>query len=156
MITSYWKYKVVDGCVSEQGQYLFLQCSLLYSILSTYYKDLPGFFLCSFWPNTIGLRFATPCLDKQNKMVLFRQLGLAMALLRGVASQTQYGGNSVRVVPDPAVVESRAFPAPNATIYSPAFALNALFLDGWTEGTAGATSEFTLRKSADLVEMTML
>ncbi|KAH8753067.1 hypothetical protein F5883DRAFT_691029 [Diaporthe sp. PMI_573] len=81
-------------------------------------------------------------------MVSLQQLGLAIVLLRGVASQTQYGGNSVRVVPDPPVVESRAFPAPNATLHSPAFALNASFLDGWTEGTAGATSEFTLLLSS--------
>jgi hypothetical protein len=77
-------------------------------------------------------------------------------LLRGVASQTQYGGNSVRVVPDPPVVESRAFPAPNATLHSPAFALNASFLDGWTEGTAGATSEFTLRKPAESIDISTL
>lgn len=71
---------------------------------------------------------------------------VAVLLLRGVVSQTQYGGNSVRVVPDPSVVESRAFPAPNVTLYSPAFAPNASFAQGWAEGTAGATSEYTLRK----------
>lgn len=68
-------------------------------------------------------------------------------LLRGVASQTQYGGNSVRVQPDPAIVESRAFPSPNVFLYSPAFVLNASFPQGWAEGTSGATSEYTLRKS---------
>lgn len=78
-------------------------------------------------------------------MVFHQQVALAAALLlRGVVSQTQYGGNSVRVVPDPSVVESRAFPAPNVTLYSPAFASNSSFPQGWTEGTAGATSEYTL------------
>lgn len=76
----------------------------------------------------------------------FQHLSFAFVLLRGAASQTQYGGNSVRVVADPTIVESRAFPAPNATLYSPSFALNATFPHGWTEGTAGATSEYTLRK----------
>lgn len=87
-------------------------------------------------------------------MVLHQQAALAAALLlRGVVSQTQYGGNSVRVVPDPSVVESRAFPAPNVTLYSPAFASNASFPQGWTEGTAGATSEYTLRKPAEAMNM---
>lgn len=81
-------------------------------------------------------------------MVSFQRAALAAVLLRGVASQTQYGGNSVRVQPDPSIVESRAFPAPNVTLYSPAFALNASFPQGWTDGTAGATSEYTLRKPA--------
>lgn len=78
-----------------------------------------------------------------------QQAVLVAVVLRGVASQTQYGGNSVRVQPDPSIVESRAFPAPNVTLSSPSFALNASFPQGWTEGTAGATSEYTLRKSAE-------
>lgn len=77
-----------------------------------------------------------------------QQAVLVAVVLRGVASQTQYGGNSVRVQPDPSIVESRAFPAPNVTLYSPAFVLNASFPQGWTEGTAGATSEYTLRKQS--------
>lgn len=85
-------------------------------------------------------------------MVSFQQAALVAVLLHGVASQTQYGGNSVRVVPDPSIVESRAFPAPNVTLYSPSFALNASFPQGWTDGTAGATSEFTLRKPAETMD----
>ncbi|KAG8157359.1 hypothetical protein KVR01_012743 [Diaporthe batatas] len=77
-------------------------------------------------------------------MVSLQHLGMVIVLLQGVASQTQYGGNSVRVVPDPATVESRAFPAPNVTLYSPAFVINSSFPSGWTEGTSGATSEFNL------------
>ncbi|KAJ0121970.1 carboxypeptidase [Diaporthe amygdali] len=73
-----------------------------------------------------------------------QQVAFTILLLRGVASQTQYGGNSVRVVPDPPIVESRAFSAPNATLYSPSFLLNASFPQGWAEGTAGATSEYSL------------
>lgn len=87
-------------------------------------------------------------------MVFRRQAALAAVLwLHGVVSQTQYGGNSVRVVPDPSVVESRAFPAPNVTLYSPAFASNASFPQGWAEGTAGATSEYTLRKPVETINM---
>lgn len=88
-------------------------------------------------------------LERQNKMMLLQRAAFTAVFLRGVASQTQYGGNSVQVVPDPPVVESRAFPAPNVTLYSPSFALNASFPQGWAEGTAGATTEYTLRKPAE-------
>lgn len=78
---------------------------------------------------------------------------MVLPLLPGVASHRQYGGNCVRVVPDPPMVESRAFPAPNVTLYSPSFATNAAFPQGCAEGTAGTTSEFTLRKPADILDM---
>ncbi|KAH3912564.1 hypothetical protein HBH56_116650 [Parastagonospora nodorum] len=58
-------------------------------------------------------------------------------------AQTQYGENHVNVNFDSQIVEQTAFPAPNATLLSPAFlaAGNASFDPGWTEGTEGATSQ---------------
>jgi hypothetical protein len=60
-----------------------------------------------------------------------------------VLAQTQYGENHVNVNFDSQIVEQTAFPAPNATLLSPAFlaAGNASFDPGWTEGTEGATSQ---------------
>jgi hypothetical protein len=57
------------------------------------------------------------------------------------AAQTQYGENHVTVNLDSQLVEQLAFPAPNVTLYSPAFMPNASFDPGWFEGTEGATSQ---------------
>ena len=94
-------------------------------------------------------------IENHRKMLSLQQAAIMVVLLRGVASQTQYGGNTVRVVPDPPIVESRAFPAPNVTLHSPSFAFNASFPQGWTEGTAGATSEYTLRKPGGTTDMVL-
>ncbi|KAI8933388.1 hypothetical protein NX059_010003 [Plenodomus lindquistii] len=61
-----------------------------------------------------------------------------------VSAQSQYGENHVRVNFDSQLVENGAFPAPNVTLYSPAFAPNATFAPGWANGTEGATSPFQL------------
>jgi hypothetical protein len=59
------------------------------------------------------------------------------------AAQSQYGGNYVTVNFDSQIVEQTAFPAPNATLTSPAFLKvgNASFAPGWANGTQGATSQ---------------
>jgi hypothetical protein len=62
----------------------------------------------------------------------------------GLAQGTKYGENHVVTQYESQVVEQRAFPAPNATLYSPAFAANASFAPGWTQGTEGATSQADL------------
>ena len=58
-------------------------------------------------------------------------------------AQTQYGDNHVTVDFDSQIVEQRAFPAPNVTLYSPAFitGANASFEPGWFDGSEGATSQ---------------
>jgi hypothetical protein len=58
-------------------------------------------------------------------------------------AQSQYGEN------DAQIVEQTAFPAPNATLLSPAFlaGANASFDPGWTKGTEGATSQDQLSKT---------
>lgn len=56
------------------------------------------------------------------------------------SAQTQYGENHGAVSFDSQLVEQAAFPAPNVTLYSPAFMSNATFDPGWFEGTEGATS----------------
>jgi len=61
-----------------------------------------------------------------------------------LAQGTKYGENHVVVGFDEQIVEQRAFPAPNVTLYSPAFAPNASFAPGWTEGSEGATSQADL------------
>ncbi|KAF3009572.1 hypothetical protein E8E13_005894 [Curvularia kusanoi] len=57
---------------------------------------------------------------------------------------SKYGENHVAVGSDSQIVEQRAFPAPNVTLYSPAFAPNASFAPGWTKGSEGATSQADL------------
>jgi hypothetical protein len=64
------------------------------------------------------------------------------------AQGTKYGNNHVTVTPDSQIVEQRAFPAPNVTLYSPAFLPNASFDPGWSKGTKGATSQADLSKFA--------
>jgi hypothetical protein len=64
-----------------------------------------------------------------------------------LAQGTKYGENHVVVGFDEQIVEQRAFPAPNITLYSPAFAPNASFAPGWTEGSEGATSQADLGMS---------
>jgi len=59
-------------------------------------------------------------------------------------AQTQYGENHVRPISfDSQMVEHTAFPAPNATLISPAFLKsgNASFDPGWFTGSEGATSQ---------------
>ncbi|KAF1942329.1 Zn-dependent exopeptidase [Clathrospora elynae] len=56
-------------------------------------------------------------------------------------AQSQYGENHVPVDLDSQLVEQTAFPAPNVTLYSPAFLANASFEPGWAAGTEGATSQ---------------
>jgi hypothetical protein len=60
------------------------------------------------------------------------------------AQGSKYGNNQVTVTPDTQIVEQRAFPAPNVTLYSPAFLPNASFDPGWSKGTKGATSQADL------------
>jgi hypothetical protein len=59
-------------------------------------------------------------------------------------AQSQYGENHINVNFDSQLVEQTAFPAPNVTLYSPAFLPNASFAPGWAEGTEGATSQYQL------------
>lgn len=73
-----------------------------------------------------------------------------------LAQGTKYGENHVVTQFDSQIVEQVAFPAPNVTLYSPAFLPNASFAPGWTEGTDGATSQadlgtfdLTLSRAAD-------
>lgn len=67
------------------------------------------------------------------------------ALFAGaVFAQSKYGENHAPLDPDSQIVEQTAFPAPNVTLYSPAFASNASFAPGWTQGTEGATSDDAL------------
>ncbi|KAJ4344207.1 hypothetical protein N0V95_006247 [Ascochyta clinopodiicola] len=61
-----------------------------------------------------------------------------------LAQGTKYGENHVVTQFDSQIVEQRAFPAPNVTLYSPAFAANASFAPGWAKGTEGATSQENL------------
>lgn len=61
-----------------------------------------------------------------------------------LAQGTKYGNNHVVTQFDSQIVEQKAFPAPNVTLYSPAFAPNASFAPGWTEGSEGATSQADL------------
>lgn len=67
-------------------------------------------------------------------------------------AQSQYGENHVRVTFDSQLVEQTAFPAPNETLYSPAFApgRNASFAPGWFNGSEGATSQDDLSESKHL------
>jgi hypothetical protein len=74
---------------------------------------------------------------KTSSLALFAASALA---------QSQYGENHVNVNFDSQLVEHTAFPAPNVTLYSPAFLPNASFTPGWTEGTEGATSKYQLGK----------
>jgi hypothetical protein len=69
-------------------------------------------------------------------MAMFKLLMFAATAL----AQTKYGKNHVTVNFDAQIVEQTAFPAPNVTLYSPAFLPNASFASGWTKGTEGATS----------------
>ena len=57
-------------------------------------------------------------------------------------AQSKYGENHVAVNFDSQLVEQTAFPAPNATLQSPAFLprANASFAPGWATGSEGATS----------------
>ena len=59
-------------------------------------------------------------------------------------AQSQYGENHVNVNQDSQLIEQKAFPAPNVTLYSPAFLPNASFDPGWAKGTEGATSQYNL------------
>lgn len=59
-------------------------------------------------------------------------------------AQTKYGENHVPISFDSQLVENTAFPEPNVTLHSPAFAPNASFAPGWVKGTEGATSPFQL------------
>ncbi|KAL6706247.1 hypothetical protein ACN47E_005982 [Coniothyrium glycines] len=69
-------------------------------------------------------------------------VSLQLALFAGAAfAQTQYGNNQVNVNRDSQLVEQNAFPAPNATLLSPAFLANASFPAGWRDGLQGATSQ---------------
>lgn len=67
-----------------------------------------------------------------------------------VLAQSQYGENHVAVNKDSQVVEQTAFPAPDATIYSPAFLPNASFDPGWSKGAEGATSLDKLSERSDI------
>lgn len=66
-----------------------------------------------------------------------------------LAQGTKYGENHVATAFDSQAVEQGAFPAPNVTLYSPAFAPNASFAPGWSEGTEGATSHAALGEVYD-------
>lgn len=74
--------------------------------------------------------------------IIMRTTQLALFATSALA-QSQYGENHVHVNFDAQIVEQTAFPAPNATLLSPAFlaGVNASFAPGWTKGTEGATSQ---------------
>jgi hypothetical protein len=74
--------------------------------------------------------------------ITMRTARLALFAASALA-QAQYGENHVNVNFDSEIVEQTAFPAPNATLLSPAFlaGANASFEPGWNEGTEGATSQ---------------
>lgn len=86
----------------------------------------------------------THCSD--NRIEFHQKMGIpgrttSLALFAGVAfAQSKYGENHVALNFDSQLVEQSAFPAPNATLYSPAFSSNASFDPGWTQGAEGATS----------------
>ena len=71
-------------------------------------------------------------------------LSVLLLAATALAQGTKYGENHVVTQFDSKVVEQRAFPAPNVTLYSPAFLPNASFAPGWIEGTEGATSQADL------------
>ncbi|KAF3038975.1 hypothetical protein E8E12_002481 [Didymella heteroderae] len=71
-------------------------------------------------------------------------LSVLLLAATALAQGTKYGENHVVTQLDSQIVEQGAFPAPNATLYSPAFLPNASFASGWTEGTEGATSQADL------------
>jgi hypothetical protein len=80
--------------------------------------------------------------------ITMRTAHLALFTASALA-QSQYGENHVNVNFDAQIVEQTAFPAPNATLLSPAFlaGANASFDPGWTKGTEGATSQDQLSKT---------
>ena len=82
---------------------------------------------------------------------------LSVLLLAGTtwAQGTKYGGNHVRTSFDSQTVEQRAFPAPNVTLYSPAFQPNTSFAPGWYDGTEGATSQTALGTVYVILEKAM-
>lgn len=73
-------------------------------------------------------------------------LSVLLFAATALAQGTKYGENHVVTQYDSQVVEQRAFPAPNITLYSPAFAVNASFAPGWSDGSEGATSQADLGK----------
>jgi hypothetical protein len=72
-----------------------------------------------------------------------------MLFTASACAQSQYGENHVNVNFDAPIVEQTAFPAPNATLLSPAFLAeaNASFEAGWAMGTEGATRPDRLSKT---------
>lgn len=82
----------------------------------------------------------------QATAIMMATLSVLLFAATAWAQGTKYGENHVVTQFDSQIVEQRAFPAPNVTLYSPAFAVNASFTPGWTEGTEGATSQADLGK----------
>ncbi|PVI00570.1 Zn-dependent exopeptidase [Periconia macrospinosa] len=76
---------------------------------------------------------------------------VAAAALGGCAFAQKYGENHVRVSFDSDLVEQSAFPAPNVTLFSPAFSPNASFVPGWFNGSDGATSQTALDSFAKAI-----
>lgn len=74
-------------------------------------------------------------------------LSVLLFAATALAQGTKYGENHVVTQFDSQIVEQGAFPAPNVTLYSPAFLQNASFAPGWTQGTEGATSQADLGTS---------
>lgn len=82
----------------------------------------------------------------QKKGIKMMKSGSIAAALWAASAlaQSQYGENHVTVNRDSQLLEQAAFPAPNVTLYSPAFMANASFDAGWYQGTEGATSASAL------------
>ncbi|KAI2488013.1 carboxypeptidase 2 [Pyrenophora tritici-repentis] len=73
-----------------------------------------------------------------------RPASLVPLFTASAVAQSQYGENHVNINQDSQLIEQKAFPAPNVTLYSPAFLSNASFDPGWAKGTEGATSQYNL------------
>lgn len=68
---------------------------------------------------------------------------ISLSLVLGLASATQYGNNWVPVKYDPPQVEKN-FPDPGIKLISPAFIKNDTIPPGFSNGTAGPTSQVIL------------
>lgn len=85
-----------------------------------------------------------------------RQSSTILLFAAYALAQTQYGENHGVVSFDSQLVEQAAFPAPNVTLYSPAFMSNATFDPGWFEGTEGGTSPDQLGTQIPLAVLQLL
>jgi hypothetical protein len=91
----------------------------------------------------IGIFPASKFSQIRGRMFTTRRITRAALFSASSLAQSQYGENHVNTNFDSQLVELTAFPAPNATLLSPAFLpkANASFDQGWSKGTEGATSQ---------------